>query len=147
VETAHPPLGRFAPLAGGCALAAAAVLVTVYDPSSGGSLFPPCAFHTATGLWCPGCGLTRATHHLLHGDIVGALSSNVFTPFALIAIIAAWWAWVRRSFGLPLDRPTAWVVASIRSAPRWASISLLVLVVVYAVVRNIPAAPFDALAP
>jgi hypothetical protein len=147
VQTAHHPLERFAPLAGGGALAAAAVLVTVYDPSSSGSRFPPCAFRTATGLWCPGCGLTRATHHLLRGDIVGALGLNVFTPIVLAAIIAAWWAWLRRSFGLPLDRPTAWFVASVRSAPRWASISLLVLVAGYGVVRNVPVSPFDALAP
>jgi hypothetical protein len=136
-----------APLACGCALASAAVLVTVHDPSSSGSLFPACAFHRMTGLWCPGCGLTRATHHLLRGDLVGALGSNVFTPFALIAIVAAWWAWMRWSFGLPIGRPTSRFLAALQRAPRWSAVALLVLVVGYGVVRNIPASPFDALAP
>lgn len=134
-------------MACGCALAGAAVLVTVYDPSSDGSRFPACAFHQMTGLWCPGCGLTRATHHLLRGDLVGALGSNIFTPFVLIAIIGAWWAWVRSSFGRPVSRPTAWTMSLVERAPRWTSVSLLVILVGYAVLRNIPVAPFDALAP
>ena len=31
-----------------------------------------CTFHRMTGLDCPGCGATRATHELLHGRIVAA---------------------------------------------------------------------------
>lgn len=128
-------------------MAAAAVLVTVYDPSSSGSMFPSCAFHRATGLWCPGCGMTRATHHLLHGDVVGAVGSNLFTPFVLIALVAAWWGWLRWSFGRPLGRLTSGVLGTAQRAPRWSSVSLLVLVVGYGIVRNVPVSPFSALAP
>lgn len=29
----------------------------------------PCAFHSLTGLYCPGCGGTRAVRELLYGDL------------------------------------------------------------------------------
>jgi hypothetical protein len=147
VDSSRQLVGRTAPLACGCALAAAAVLVTAYDPTTDGGLFPACGFHRMTGLWCPGCGLTRATHHLLRGDLAGALSSNAFTPFVLLAIAASWWGWVRWSFGQPRDRLSSWVVTRIVHAPRWSSIALVTIVVGYGVVRNIPASPFSALAP
>src|SRR5690349_16070871 len=37
---------------------------------------PPCPFHRLTGLWCPGCGGTRAFHQLLHGNLLMALHLN-----------------------------------------------------------------------
>ena len=41
----------------------------------------PCVFNYATGLQCPGCGLTRASLAILRGDIPGAISFNalIFT--------------------------------------------------------------------
>jgi hypothetical protein len=51
------------------------------------------------GIPCPGCGLTRATHHLLTGDVAAALSSNLFTPFVLAAIVASWVTWTLATFG------------------------------------------------
>ena len=30
----------------------------------------PCLFHLITGLYCPGCGGTRAARYLLHGQIM-----------------------------------------------------------------------------
>jgi len=37
-----------------------------FDPNAAGNPFPSCVFHTLTGLWCPGCGLTRAADGLAH---------------------------------------------------------------------------------
>ncbi len=131
---------RIAALATGAALAGAAVLVAANDPSAPGSRFPGCVFHAATGLWCPGCGLTRGTHHLLTGDPLAALSSNVFTPFVVAAIALSWLAWALRSFGRE--------VRLLRPAPSGAvGGAAIALVVVFGVVRNLPVAPFDALAP
>lgn len=31
---------------------------------------PPCLFHKWTGLYCPGCGGTRAVRELLKGDVI-----------------------------------------------------------------------------
>lgn len=145
-STAVPPSSRLAVLATGAGLAAAGLVVAVADPSAPGSKFPPCAFHLATGWWCPGCGLTRGTHHLLRGDLTAAIGSNLFTPFVALAVIATWLAWARRSFDRP---PTRWATAVIarRDEWRWWTVGLLVVIVAFAVVRNVPVAPFDALAP
>ena len=101
-EPRTPPLRRTAALAGGTALAGAAVAVAVVDPSSPDSVFPACPFHAVTGIWCPGCGLTRATHHLLNGDVPAALGSNLFVPLVLGAIVMAWVVWACRAFGRPI---------------------------------------------
>src|SRR5437764_2643453 len=74
-------------LAGVAAVSAAAILYRV-DPAMS-HLYPRCVFHDLTGLQCPGCGTTRALHHLLHGDVAGAFRLNamlfVAVPFAAVA--------------------------------------------------------------
>jgi hypothetical protein len=131
----------------GCALAGAALVVAVNDPSDPGSRFPACTFHQLTGLWCPGCGMTRATHHLLHGDVAAAMGSNLFTPLVLLAMVATWWAWTRRSFGMAPGHVTgALERAKERMSARWGA-ALIGAMVLYAVLRNLPVTPFDALAP
>jgi hypothetical protein len=143
---ALPPSSRLAVLASGAGLSAAALVVAIADPSAPGSRFPPCSFHRVTGWWCPGCGLTRGTHHLLHGDLIAAMGSNLFTPLVAVAVVTTWFAWARRSFG---RRPTRWATAAIARRDRWRgwTASLLTVAVVYSVLRNIPTAPFEALAP
>lgn len=48
-------------------------------------LFGPCPFHALTGLYCPGCGGTRAVWYLLHGHF---LLSFRFHPLVLYAVVA-----------------------------------------------------------
>jgi hypothetical protein len=43
----------------------------------------PCAFRQATGIPCPGCGLSRAMAALLHGDWRSALAYHAFAPLLL----------------------------------------------------------------
>jgi Protein of unknown function (DUF2752) len=131
---------QVASLATGAGLAGAAALVALNDPSAPGSRFPACGFHATTGLWCPGCGLTRATHHLLTGDVAAALSSNVFTPFVLAAIVATWATWTLGTFGRVVRNP-------ILRLPAWSGPALVVLLVVFGVARNLPGDPWQALAP
>lgn len=40
----------------------------------------PCVFHRLTGLYCPGCGNTRAVLALLRGDLAGMLRWNLLFP-------------------------------------------------------------------
>ena len=47
-----------------------------------------CAFHTATGGWCPSCGNTRCVQALLEGNLPLALRSNITIPFLLVLIVA-----------------------------------------------------------
>ena len=131
-------LRRAAPIACGCALAGAAVYLAGHDPYTGG--YPACPMYTTTGLWCPACGLTRATYHLLHGQVGAALSANLFVPLVLAAIAAAWWGWLRSAWGFTAVRLTT-------GTGRFARIWLPLVLVLYGVLRNIPAAPFRSLAP
>ncbi len=116
---------RAAPvLVAGAALAAATAL-WFFDPSTRG--IPLCPLHAMTGLWCPLCGSTRATHALVHAEPVAALHYNALLVAALPLLALRWW----RSFRAPDHRP----------APRplsrpvfWAGIAL---VLVFTVVRNL----------
>jgi len=130
--------GRLAPVAGGVGLAAAATSLALIDPARPSSPFPACMFHSVTGLWCPGCGLTRGTHRLLRGDVVGAMELNVLTPLVVVAVALAWWHWFRRSTrraGVPVP---AWL-------PTFAALALPILLVAFGIARNLPG--LEVLAP
>lgn len=114
------------------------LLLYLFDPAQA-QFFPPCLFHKATGLYCPGCGSTRAAHALLHGDIIAALGYNLLLV-ALLPLLA-WHGisiMVARRRGHSACSPFRNPVVS------W---TIVFVVIGYAVLRNIPAAPFTALAP
>ena len=131
---------RAAPIACGGALVAATAFLATHDPATGNSLFPQCIFHQTTGLWCPGCGLTRGIYQLLHGHVGAALGYNIFTPVAIVAIAVAWLGWLRVAWGGPPLRMPRW-------AGRWLTLTVPVVILAYGVLRNLPVAPFRALAP
>ncbi len=138
---AHGDLARRAtPIAVGGALAVSCAFVATHNPASPGARYPTCAFHQATGLWCPGCGLTRGVYQLLHGHIGAALGYNIFTPVAIAAIAITWFGWLRVSWGAPPLRVPP-------RAGRWFAIVMPVLLLIYGVLRNVPVAPLRALAP
>lgn len=58
-----------------------AILFFMLDPES--IFFPKCLFHSITGYSCPGCGLQRAIHDLLHLNISGAFRHNAFLVCSL----------------------------------------------------------------
>lgn len=145
-------VARPAPVVGAVVLAAGAAYVATNDPSAVGSRFPACTFRTWTGLWCPGCGLTRAAHELFTGDVGAALGYNVFVPVALIGIAVAWWAWCSAAWGVTFmpRRVVAWVGESGTRRRRHADLALwclFALLIAYGVLRNVPIKPFTALAP
>ena len=52
-------------------------LLWQFDPTKNPlPIWPICMFHAVTGLDCPGCGATRATHELLHGRWAAAWHDN-----------------------------------------------------------------------
>ena len=110
------------------AVAAGWVALFVFDPARTGGL-PPCPFHWLTGLYCPGCGSTRALHQLAHGHLAEALGYNPLT--VLLLPVIAYLVVTRRN---PIYRSlTIWVLVGV--------------VVAFGVLRNIPAYPFTVLAP
>jgi hypothetical protein len=46
-----------------------------------------CPFKAATGLPCPGCGLTAAMDELLHGKVLDSLQTHAFAPIFLVGFI------------------------------------------------------------
>lgn len=116
---------------------AGGVVLWQFDPSAPGSFFPPCLFHELTGLQCPGCGLTRMLHALVHGDIRRAASMNLMVLASLPALGA-----------ISLNEATHRRLLSSRvtrvlySAKLWFAV-----VIAFGVLRNLPWAPFSYLAP
>ncbi len=116
-------------------LATMIAAVTFSRPGHGGIL-PPCPFHSLTGFFCPGCGSTRALYLLVHGHPLAAFGENALAvallPFLIYELLAI----------LTRRMP----VISTRLRP-WATWTLLAVVVLFAVLRNIPITPFTFLAP
>jgi hypothetical protein len=116
----------------------AAALLYRVEPTDNG-WFPRCVLYQITGIHCPFCGGTRCAHALLNGDLGQALAWN---PLAVLVLPAAalwlyWAAWrVCRKRPVPSANPPKWVVWSVTGA-----------VVVFWLLRNLPVAPFQVLAP
>lgn len=101
---------------------------------------PVCAFHNVTGLHCPGCGATRATHELLHGRLLWALRDNALWILTLPLIVYAVASAARRSLcGRSLP-------GNLVGRPRFL-IAIGVIACVFCVLRNVPTYPFFLLAP
>lgn len=126
-------------LLAGCGLVGGALLL-LYVPPTEDSFYPRCQFHSLTGLHCPGCGTTRALHALLNGRVVQAVAYN---PLAPVVMPVLGWSLVRSLAGWGRGRPVA-PESRLRKVSVWL---LIVALVAFAVLRNIPAYPFTLLAP
>ncbi|NYZ62917.1 DUF2752 domain-containing protein [Luteimonas deserti] len=132
------PVTKVALAGAGVAAAGAGVwLLRVFDPNAPGNPFPPCLFYATTGWHCPGCGMTRCLHALVHGDLGQALAMN---PLMLVAILAA---------PLLVAWRMGWRPRVLQPLARWMSTATfwLGLIALYGIARNLPWAPFSWLAP
>jgi len=116
------------PLVAGGAVALAVGVLAVRDPHTTGS-YGACPVAALTGLWCPACGGLRATHDLAHGDLAGAWSMNPLWVLVIPVVVALWGRWLVRSARGRRATP----------APTWAAWLLLVVLVGFGVLRNVPA--------
>jgi hypothetical protein len=125
---AHVESRHLVVAAGGCV---ALAVVGLVDPSRH-TVTPPCPLRLTTGLDCPLCGATRATHALLHGNVARALDFNALYVLALpiAAVLTLWWL---RTGSLPEVARRRWVV--------WTAAGVAIA---FAVARNLP--PFTMLA-
>lgn len=110
-------------------LAVMAVIVAQSNPSES-SWMPPCVVHSLTGMECPGCGATRAAHHVLNGEVLQATELNL-----LLVLATPWMVWVF----------SRWLIFG-QSARVTASRKQLLLISVgtlaFAVLRNLNIEPF-----
>lgn len=94
--------------------------------------YPLCPTQALLGIDCPGCGLTRATYALLHGNVPAALDHNVLVIPFWIAAIVAWSVWLVRAFrGRTPGRSAKASAMQSRLA-----LLALALVIAFGVVRN-----------
>lgn len=120
----------------GLAVVTGALTLFLFDPARV-PIYPRCVFHQLTGLNCPGCGMLRASHALLHGDVFAALRFNAFLVlsvllFAALGAVTLWRRWQGRP-GLQI-KPVWW----------WIYLAALG---VFAVARDLPLPVFATLAP
>lgn len=99
-----------------------------------------CVTYELTGLYCPGCGAGRALRSILNLKIIDAIGYNVFFVFAFP--IVAYYSLVYYTkivFGRD-------VLPYVKTGSKTA-LFLLIIIVVYTILRNIPFEPFSILAP
>ena len=115
-------LGFFAAVAIG-------VILYLLNPSEHG-FYPRCFFKMSTGLDCPGCGGLRATHQLLHGNLIAAFKLN---PLLICLLPLGAYFGLRQIVFMRTGR--LWP-QPFRSS-RW-SMLLAVVVIAFGVLRNLP---------
>ena len=116
---------------------AGAVYLYFHDPYS----HPlPCLFYLMTGFYCPGCGSGRASYSLLHGRFLDAFCYNplmtILLPLIGIYIVA---------------RGIDWVITGGDHIDQYINVKvvivILIIVLIFGVIRNIPVFPFNLLVP
>ena len=102
---------------------------------------PPCIFFEVTGLYCAGCGAGRAFLSLLRGNFFTAFRCNplmlILSPLVAYYLLKVYISFVFKKDILPFPK--------IRG--RWLGITLLVAIVAFWILRNVPVVPFSYLAP
>ena len=100
----------------------------------------PCLFHVITGLYCPGCGAGRASYNILHGNFLTAFCYNPVMVFLLpflgiyFVTVAVDWALTGKNHVDKKINPKI-------------LIGILVFLLIFGVIRNLPFYPFRLLVP
>ena len=72
--------------------------ITYYNINPTESYFvPKCVFKTITGYDCPSCGIQRALHAILHGEIISAIKLNPFLFLILPYLLAIVYTYISTS--------------------------------------------------
>jgi len=100
---------------------------------------PKCPLYVTTGIYCPGCGSQRATHQLLRLNILGVLQQNVLYFLGILIlgyhfIVTSLNSILKKNFYNYIYHPKTPLI-------------LLVIIIIYWILRNIPYYPFNVLAP
>jgi len=101
------------------------------DPNQPGH-YPLCPTKFFLGIDCPGCGLMRGTHDLLHGNVAAALDHNVLIAVLAPLAVIAWLVWAWRSW---TGRHPAVTRRQLRRRNQLMVVALVVLIA-FGVVRN-----------
>ena len=116
----------------------AVVFVLFFLNPGEGSFYPPCPFHLLTGLYCPGCGSLMAVHQLLHGNLAAAFGLN---PLMVLSLPFLGYCLISPRVHAVTKRASAGFVPAF-----WIWLILLVIILFW-ILRNLPFYPFTLLAP
>lgn len=101
--------------------------------------FPKCPVYYYTGIYCPGCGSQRAVHALANFNLIKAISQNVLATAVILGVIADF---AFNLLGMYKFRPYPRLQKS-----AYGSKIVLLTIISFAILRNIPISPFNLLAP
>lgn len=90
----------------------------------------PCPIKLVTGLSCPSCGITRMSVHMIHGEVRQAFFYNQMMPFVLPVL-----AGMGCVVGIRYIKTGREELYPVEHA---ILIALIVLLVLYGIVRNLP---------
>jgi len=125
-----------------CACGGATAFLFAVDPSHHG-VYPQCFLYNATGIYCAGCGATRAMYALLHGRVLEALHDNALFIAALPLIL-----YIAGSYALAAWQANAWPQVDVDTAKLTRrSITIVLILIGFMVLRNLPGVPFEWLRP
>jgi hypothetical protein len=125
-----------------CACAGISAFLYAVDPNHH-AVYPQCLLYKTTGLYCAGCGATRALHALLHGHLLEALRDNALFIAALPVGI-----WLAASYLTQAWRARAWPEIQIEGKSLIRSgATVFGLMLAFMALRNLPGCPFDLLKP
>lgn len=111
-------------------------LLYFFYPATAGNFYPRCIFHLLTGLDCPGCGSQRAASALLHGHLLQAIDFNLLFVLALPFVVYAAFVFSWNIFSSrKITQNIFYSVAFVRT--------LLIVIAVFCVLRNIPGQPLS----
>ena len=123
-----------------CGAVGFAVIGSLTDVGqSAGDYIPQCPIHAFTGFHCPGCGTWRALCAMSQANLAQAAAFNPLLLFAIPCLLV--YLVGRRAIHARLS--------CVRAVGGQLCLSRIVLLVViaYSVLRNIPLFPFSLLAP
>lgn len=126
-----------APAAVAAGAVAVLAAVSIANPTVPGGVLPVCPTKLLFGFDCPGCGTLRMLYSVAHLDFGAAIRYNALAFVILGLLTVSYFAW---TYGRVKNvRVRQWF--ELRGAPGL----LIVAIAVWAVIRNLPFAPFTGL--
>ncbi|WP_071592908.1 DUF2752 domain-containing protein [Pleurocapsa sp. PCC 7319] len=110
-----------------------------FNPADPNKIYPPSLSREWGGFYCPGCGMLRALHQLLHGNWQSALRFNPLLIICLPYLIY----WITPYFVKYFYRINLYTI-------HYKNLQIIVtilVILVYGVLRNIPSPIFLWLVP
>lgn len=109
-----------------------------WNPSDS-NLFPKCPLYSTTGIYCPGCGSQRAAHQILNGNIIEGIRHNYLIGLLVIVLLYQVFTYIMNDM-FNKNIPNLLHKSKV-------TFSILIIIILFWILRNINLFPFTELAP